>query len=1118
MKQTKRISALMCSVIMTATVFVAFVPTTATADGTAPPFAWAIGHHGSGEGYFDYPCGIAIGPRGNIYVADTFNQRIQMFRSDGEFITEWDGLSYPYGVAVSSSGYVYVADSMNNRIQKCYPDGTLIAQWGRYGTEEGQFKGPYSLDVDSSGNVYVADTYNNRIQKFDSNGGFITEWGSYGFGESEFNNPTGLTTDSSGNVYVADTYNYRIQKFDSDGWFITEWGSYGAGDGNFIYPRGMAVDPHYNVYVADEYNCRIQMFESDGDFIMKWGGRGTSEGQFYYPCDIALDSSGNVYVADTENYRIQMFGRANEPPVAEAGADQSDYLGTEFSFDGSASEDPDGYIIAWDWDFGDGSEHGSGETTSHTYSDHGEYNVYLRVRDDDGIPDDDVLTVTVLNNPPVAEAGEDQTACALTEMTFVGSQSYDLDGTIVSWEWDFGQFPPMPVVIDENGNILPDPDYASGMIVKHTYSKTGVYTVTLVVTDDDGDCFVDTCAVNIPNYPPVAVAGDAQHAFRFEQIYFDGSGSYDPDTYGSIDSYYWDFGDGTPDGYGVNPSHIYSERGTYIVTLTVTDNDGVTDSDTTKVYVSNNPPVAEAGEDQTAYALAEMIFDGSQSIDPDGTIISWEWDFGEFPPMPVVKDENGNIPPNPDYASGEILTHTYSKPGAFTVTLVVTDDNGDYSVDTCVVNILNNPPVAEAGQDQAVHLGDSVTFDGTGSFDVDDAIVDYYWDFGDGQSCGYGPSPVYAYSELGTYTVTLEVFDKYGASDTDTMTVTVYNDPPVADAGSDVTIYLGTGITFVGSGSYDPDGTIISYDWEFGDDISYGSGDSPYYVYSEHGVFTVTLVVTDNDGATSEDTCTVTVLDNPPVASAGIDRTVYLGTTITFDGSGSNDPDGSIITYDWNFGDGTDLGSDVKPSHTYTHHGVYTVTLIVTDNDGSISEDTCTVTVQNNAPVASAGSDLTIMVDEIGSFDGSGSTDVDGSITSCDWDWGDGSTHGSGATPTHSYSTAGVYTVTLTVTDDDGSTSSDTLTVTVLAPAGATEDLVDTIEDLGLDTGTTTSLVQPLGNAITALNSDNPHREQAAIRELNAFIHSVEGKRGKKLTNEEADALIAYAQWIIDNI
>lgn len=173
------------------------------------------------------------------------------------------------------------------------------------------------------------------------------------------------------------------------------------------------------------------------------------------------------------------------------------------------------------------------------------------------------------------------------------------------------------------------------------------------------------------------------------------------------------------------------------------------------------------------------------------------------------------------------------------------------------------------------------------------------------------------------------------------------------------------------------------------------------------------------------------VPNDPPVAAAG---GPYAGTediTVSFDGSGSYDPDGDVLTYSWNFGDG-DTGSGPTPTHTYTAGGIYNVTLVVNDGRASSDPDATTASIDevNDAPVADAGPDQPAYVGEAAIFDGSGSYDIDGEIVAYEWNFGDGGT-GSGSAPTHTYAAADIYTVTLIVTDDGGASASDTMVVTV---------------------------------------------------------------------------------------
>ena len=260
------------------------------------------------------------------------------------------------------------------------------------------------------------------------------------------------------------------------------------------------------------------------------------------------------------------------------------------------------------------------------------------------------------------------------------------------------------------------------------------------------------------------------------------------------------------------------------------------------------------------------------------------------------------------------------------------------------------------------------------------------------------------------------------------------NQPPVANAGGPYSAAAGAPVSLDGSASRDPDGSIASYAWNFGNGTT-GSGAAPSATYATAGTFTVTLTVTDNRGATSQASTTVTVTTNtqPPVANPGGPYTGTVNVPINFNGAASRDPDGSVVSYLWNFGDGT-TASGVTAVHAYAATGSYTVRLTVTDNDGLTNSASTTAQVSDGTglqpPVANTGGPYQGTTASPVAFDGSASSDPDGRIVSYDWTFGDGGT-ASGAKPTHAYSTAGTYTVTLTVTDDTGRKATATTSVSI---------------------------------------------------------------------------------------
>jgi tripartite motif-containing protein 71 len=263
----------------------------------------------------------------------------------------------PRGLATDAQGNLYVADSKNNRIQKLSPTGDVLAVWGEKGDQPGQFNDPHGVAVGPDGSVYVADTWNHRVQKFDANGKFIKAWQP----DPGFWGPRGIAVNKDGTVFVTDTGNKRVVAFNKDGVQIDYWGSDGSAPSQFIEPVGVAVNPANEVVVADTGNRRLQFFNPDGTFLREWpvngmeefytepylamhgddvfvtdsfmhrfaryddnkltgvwGQSGSGSGQFNRPIGIAVAPDGSVYVSDTMNNRIEKF--TISPPVSPPAA------------------------------------------------------------------------------------------------------------------------------------------------------------------------------------------------------------------------------------------------------------------------------------------------------------------------------------------------------------------------------------------------------------------------------------------------------------------------------------------------------------------------------------------------------------------------------------------------------------------------------------------------------------------------------------------------------------------------------------------------------------------------------------------------------------------------------
>ncbi len=221
-------------------------------------------------------------------------------------------LSYPLDMARDSSGDIFVADTQNNRVEEFDPEGSYIAQIGSAGEGEGQLKDPEGVTVNNKGDIFVTDTGNNRIEEFTTEGTFVRAFGSKGSGNGQLWCPEGLTVNAKKDVFVADTCNSRIEEFTEEGEYVRTIGSEGSGDGNLLWPGDVASDSSGDILVADVGNDRIEEFNETGEYVQKFGSGGSGNGEFYTPWRLTLGPEGEVWVADRGNNRIQVFSSGGE--------------------------------------------------------------------------------------------------------------------------------------------------------------------------------------------------------------------------------------------------------------------------------------------------------------------------------------------------------------------------------------------------------------------------------------------------------------------------------------------------------------------------------------------------------------------------------------------------------------------------------------------------------------------------------------------------------------------------------------------------------------------------------------------------------------------------------------
>jgi len=734
-----------------------------------------------------------------------------------------------------------------------------------------------------------------------------------------------------------------------------------------------------------------------------FGNGGAGAGKVYRVTVLVTDDDGGTDAAQID---VNVYNRG---PVALTG----DVIGltkTALAFDGTASTDLDGRIVNATWAFSDGRTL-YGLTVLRSFDDNGAYTATLTITDDDGASNSIGLNVSISNQAPnvVITTTPAMPFTANLSAFFDGRASFDVDGGITNYTW-----------------VFPGGQTAQGWNATYTFAQNGTYNVTLVLVDDDGALSEltiaalvgqDATGTNVPTPPVARIGFSASTVFTAEVVVLDAVNSSD-DT--GIISYLWDFGDGSV-GVGLVATHTWANDGNFIVTLNVTDTDGNSSFAQQTIRVKNRLPVASGvaspGEDLT---LKTFSFDASSSADPDGTLLYYRWAFGD-----------GSV------LYGRTVQHIYTRAGTYLVTLTVTDNDGGEGATSLSVTVHNRAPVAVTPANFSVPTFEDRVFDAVLSFDPDGLIQSYTWTFGDGTNAT-GRAVKHAFATQGAKTVSLTVRDDSGATGTASFTVTVTNNGPTAVITGPLSVYTNEPANFAGDG-LDRDGTITVWDWNFGDlSANASSVGLAAHAYPTKGTYTVTLRVVDNSGAAGTASFTVRVLNRLPtarIASPSSGATAQSLTPIAFSAEGSSDPEtaASGLAYFWIFGDGQ-VASGLSVSHPFQRAGAFTVILTVSDGEGGAASATVPVVIQNRVPVPeiSASPPSADSLVDI-AFDGSGSADQDGTVTSYLWEFGDGATSNL-RSPTHAFAAsavAGAYTVRLTVFDNLGANGSTTLAVTI---------------------------------------------------------------------------------------
>jgi hypothetical protein len=647
-----------------------------------------------------------------------------------------------------------------------------------------------------------------------------------------------------------------------------------------------------------------------------------------------------------------------------------------------------------------------------------------------------------------------------------GSLSKDVDGQIVSHAWTQVSG---PVVAIDHANT------AVAQAAIPAQSSSATYVFRLVVTDDDG----------LSSTGMVTVSQTVNYSKTYNQVFFRGT----PNSWGTtgmalVSNNVWEIT--ALFGSASNERFKFDINGDWSLNFGDNNNDGIADqsavkdiaiaqgagqyrirfNDQSKRYwvakiVPNVPPTANAGPGQTvSLSGGNRTLNGSASSDADGSIVSYAWTQSSGPAATIN---------NPDAASTSVSIPAQTGSATYVFSLVVTDNEGATASATVSFSQQNIRPVANAGTNQSVLLvGGNLTLNGNGSSDADGSIVSYSWSQISGPAVvlsneteAVASVAIPAQAGATTYVLSLIVTDNHGASATGTVTVTQSN-PSLLKTYTQV-YFRGTpngwgttAMTLVSNFVWEAQAIFIGEandrfkfdvngDWSlnFGDNNNDGVADqSGSNIAITQGAGTYIIRFNDQ---TKRYWLSKIVVNVPPVANAGVNQTVSLaGGSRTLNGSASTDSDGSIVSYTWSQMSGPSVSIANANAAIATAaipasvSAVYQFALIVTDNSGASSTGSVTITQQNSAPVANAGTNQTVQ--SVGgpvTLNGSLSTDPDGIVVSYLW------SKVSGPAVVMSNETAAMasviipaqtgtttYVFSLMVTDNNGASSTGTVTVT----------------------------------------------------------------------------------------
>jgi PKD repeat protein len=523
-------------------------------------------------------------------------------------------------------------------------------------------------------------------------------------------------------------------------------------------------------------------------------------------------------------------------------------------------------------------------------------------------------TINVIMNPTPVTDFTTNNACA-TDTTYFTLTGNFLPRTS-SWHWTFG-----------DGTFA---TYNAPFSPSHVYPTYGIYTVTLSVEDTNGCQYTVTHPVEVMPHPTAFFSINTPNCLGDITQFTDLSNN--PQGQGYIQQWIWDFGDGSPKDTidfpdSPNVTHPYVNQGNYNVTLNVINSKGCAAEYSLVVSVTNRPIAGFTSWSSCEDKVATFVDNSDENL--GGQITSWNWNFGE----PTSGTQNFSTLENP--------VHTYSTPGNFVVTLIITNLNGCSDTIQNTINVKSKPLSNFFSSPGCVNSATQFLADSTVINTGATAI--YQWNFGDGAT-SFSRNVLHTYVAPGTYNVTLTVTDTAGCVGDTILPVTV-NPPPTALFSANTDNCQGQSVAFANQ-SVSTSGFITTWEWNFGDGntqtVTFPNPPNVNHTYAGTGTFAVTLTVTNNEGCSHSETRTVNSLGAP--SADFMSNGQCAGTAVNFTDLTSVSGNQTLDRWNWNFGDPTSGVSNTSilqnPTHVFAAAGTYTVKLI------TFTGNNCSDTIQ----------------------------------------------------------------------------------------------------------------------------------------------------------------------------